>query len=68
VDTDFHDANDLSCLHTIPDFDPLSYGFPTDLDPFDMFDPAFDLDGIDAILQGNLDLSFPTQFQNTNRS
>lgn len=35
-------------------FDPI-----LDLDLFGMFDPAFDLEGIDARLEGNLDLSFP---------
>lgn len=25
-----------------------------------MFDPAFDLHGVEAYLQGNLDLSFPS--------
>jgi hypothetical protein len=34
-----------------------------ELDLFDMFDTNFDLDGIDAFLEGNLDLSFPTNLQ-----
>ncbi|EXJ73418.1 uncharacterized protein A1O5_03178 [Cladophialophora psammophila CBS 110553] len=34
-----------------------------ELDPFEMFDPEFDLDVIDACLEGNLDLSFPTNLQ-----
>lgn len=46
----------------IPDFDPAMFDYLTDVDLFDMFDPNFDLNGIDAALQGNLDLSFPTQF------
>jgi hypothetical protein len=29
------------------------------LDPFEMFDPGFDLNGIDACLEGNLDLGAP---------
>ena len=31
--------------------------FSSGLDIFEMFDPNFDLDGIDAALEGNLDLS-----------
>lgn len=38
--------------------DPSSL-FSSGLDIFEMFDPNFDLDGIDAALEGNLDLSFP---------
>jgi hypothetical protein len=34
-----------------------------DFDVFELFDPNFDLDGIDACLGGNLDLSFHTSFQ-----
>ncbi|KAH6625490.1 hypothetical protein C7974DRAFT_414004 [Boeremia exigua] len=30
-------------------------------DPFEMFDPNFDLTAIDSFFEGNLDLSFPTQ-------
>jgi hypothetical protein len=34
-----------------------------DLDVFALFDPNFDLDGIDALLGGNLDMSMPSAFQ-----
>ena len=37
----------------------FSFGEMSGLDIFEMFDPDFDLDGIDAFLEGNLDLSFP---------
>lgn len=41
----------------------LSLFDPTlELDLFGMFDPSFDLEGIDARLEGNLDLSFPNHF------
>ena len=43
-----HDLNTLSAFNEMPG-----------LDVFEMFDPSFDLDGIDACLEGNLDLSFP---------
>ncbi|EPE32905.1 hypothetical protein GLAREA_05917 [Glarea lozoyensis ATCC 20868] len=47
---------------TPPTFNPSMFDSLTDIDLFDMFDPNFDLNGIDAALQGNLDLSFPTEF------
>jgi hypothetical protein len=50
-------------LAPIQDFDPSIFDSLTDVDLFDMFDPTFDLNGVDAALQGNLDLSFPTQFR-----
>jgi hypothetical protein len=34
-----------------------------DFDIFAMFDPSVDLDGIDACLAGNFDMSFPNAFQ-----
>ena len=37
----------------------FSFDEMSGLDVFKMFDPDFDLDGIDAFLEGNLDLSFP---------
>jgi hypothetical protein len=66
-------ADDSSCQtpHTeiqgtqygqFQDFDPSLFDAVSDLDLFGMFDPSFDLNGIDACLEGNLDLSFPTQF------
>lgn len=45
------------------DVDPLIFGFTPDIDLFEMFDPAFDLDGFDAYLEGNLNPAFPTNFQ-----
>lgn len=48
--------------NTIPlqDFNPSMFNEMPDFDVFGMFDPNFDLDAIDACLQGNLGLSFPT--------
>ena len=46
-----------------PDFDLSMFDSVSDIDVFDYFDPDFDLEGIDACLQGNLDLSFPTTLQ-----
>ncbi len=45
------------------EFDPSIFDSVSDLDLFGMFDPNFDLNGVDALLEGNLDLSFPTYFQ-----
>jgi hypothetical protein len=47
----------------MPDFDPSLFDSISDMDLFGMFDPTFDLDSLDALLEGNLDLSFPTHFQ-----
>lgn len=44
-------------------FDPSVFDSIADVDLFGMFDPAFDLDGFDAYLEGNLNPAFPTQFQ-----
>lgn len=33
------------------------------VDPFEMFDPGVDLDVIDACLEGNLNLAYPTLLQ-----
>ena len=44
------------------DFDPSIFDSMANVDLFGMFDPAFDLDGFDACLEGNLNLSFPTTF------
>ncbi|KAM3082702.1 hypothetical protein ACMFMF_002357 [Clarireedia jacksonii] len=46
-------------MHQIPDFDPSVFDFGPDIDLFGMFDPAFDLEGFDAQLEGNLNLGFP---------
>lgn len=37
-------------------------GLP-EMDPFSMFDPQFDLDAIDAFLEGNLDIAAPITFR-----
>lgn len=44
----------------LQDFNPSVFTEMPDLDVFGMFDPNFDLNAIDACLQGNVDLSFPT--------
>ena len=46
----------------INSFDLSVFDAVSDVDLFGMFDPRFDLNGIDACLEGNLDLSFPTHF------
>jgi hypothetical protein len=45
------------------DFDPSMLDSIADIDLFGMFDPAFDLDGFDACLEGNLNPAFPINFQ-----
>ena len=47
----------------VQEFDPSLLDSISDLDLFGMFDPAFDLNGVDACLEGNLNLSCPTHFQ-----
>lgn len=42
--------------------DPSFYVDLPDLDVFGLFDPNFNLDGIDAYLEGNLNLTYPTNF------
>ncbi|KAJ4295104.1 hypothetical protein N0V90_007113 [Kalmusia sp. IMI 367209] len=37
-------------------------GLP-EMDPFDMLDPQFDLDGMDAFWEGNIDLAAPVAFR-----
>ena len=44
-------------------FNPFLFTEMPGLDPFEMFGPDFDLDVIDACLEGNLDLAFPTNLQ-----
>lgn len=34
-------------------------------DPFEMFDPEFDLTGVDSFFEGNLDPSFPLLYSGT---
>jgi len=43
-------------------FDPSMFDCIMDIDLFDMFDPAFDLDGFDARLESNLNPAFPNPF------
>ncbi|KAL3418930.1 fungal specific transcription factor [Phlyctema vagabunda] len=39
----------------MPDFDPSLFDSVSNLDIFGLFDPGFDLVGVDACLEGNLD-------------
>lgn len=48
---------------TVQDMEPSFFGDIPDIDLFGMFNPAFDLDGFDACLEGNLNPAFPTNFQ-----
>lgn len=48
--------------HISTQFDPLLFDSMADIDLFGMFDPAFDLDGFDACLEGNLNPAFPNPF------
>lgn len=62
------DQNYTSITGNIPnqsmqDVDLSVFGSIPDIDLFGMFDPAFDLDGFDACLEGNLNPAFPTNFQ-----
>lgn len=41
------------------DFTSTSFDGIGHFNPFEMFDPKFDLDGIDAYLEANLDLAAP---------
>jgi len=41
---------------------PLLCNAVSQHDWFDYFSPSFDLDGVDAYFEGNLDLSFPATF------
>jgi hypothetical protein len=50
-------------IQTTQDFDPSIFDPLADIDLFGMFDPAFDLDGFDACLEGNLNPSFPIYYQ-----
>jgi hypothetical protein len=49
-------------VQQMPDFDPSLFNSISEVDLFGMFDPTFDLTSVDACLEGNLDLSFPTHF------
>ncbi|KAH7417121.1 hypothetical protein BKA64DRAFT_701907 [Cadophora sp. MPI-SDFR-AT-0126] len=48
---------------SVQDFDPAIFDSITDIDLFGMFDPAFDLEGFDACLEGNLNPGLPSGFQ-----
>ncbi|KAH7364392.1 hypothetical protein BKA65DRAFT_491203 [Rhexocercosporidium sp. MPI-PUGE-AT-0058] len=48
---------------SMQDFDPSIFDSMTNIDLFGMFDPAFDLDGFDACLEGNLNPGFPSGLQ-----
>jgi hypothetical protein len=56
-------SNDMIPTQPMQDFDLSVFGSINDVDLFGMFDPAFDLDGFDACLEGNLNPAFPTSFQ-----
>jgi len=54
---------DNNNFYSAQGFDPSLPVDLADLDVFALFDPNFDLDGIDALLGGNLDMSMPSAFQ-----
>jgi hypothetical protein len=56
-------SNDMVFTQPMQDFDLSVFDPINDVDLFGMFDPAFDLDGFDACLEGNLNPAFPTGFQ-----
>jgi hypothetical protein len=56
-------SNDMVSTQPMQDFDPSIFDPINEVDLFEMFDPAFDLDGFDACLEGNLNPAFPTSFQ-----
>ena len=56
-------SNDMIPTQPMQDFDLSVFDAINDVDLFGMFDPAFDLDGFDACLEGNLNPAFPTGFQ-----
>ena len=56
-------SNDMVFTQPMQDFDLSVFDAINDVDLFGMFDPAFDLDGFDACLEGNLNPAFPTGFQ-----
>jgi hypothetical protein len=48
--------------HISTNLDSSMFDSVADIDLFGMFDPAFDLDGFDACLEGNLNPAFPNPF------
>jgi hypothetical protein len=56
-------SNDMAQTQALQDFDLSIFDSINDVDLFGMFDPAFDLDGFDACLEGNLNPAFPASFQ-----
>lgn len=56
-------SNDMAPTQPLQDFDLSIFDSINDVDLFGMFDPAFDLDGFDACLEGNLNPAFPASFQ-----
>jgi hypothetical protein len=56
-------SNDMAQTQALQDFDLSIFDSIDDVDLFGMFDPAFDLDGFDACLEGNLNPAFPASFQ-----
>jgi hypothetical protein len=51
-------SNDMVPTQPMQDFDLSIFDSINDVDLFGMFDPAFDLDGFDACLEGNLNPGF----------
>lgn len=65
--TNFHSAHSADGLYadhitSTQDFDPSIFD-SMDIDLFDLFDPAFDLAGFDASLEGNLNPALPGAFE-----
>jgi hypothetical protein len=61
-DTSWASFTDNNNLYSSQGFDPSLPVDLADLDVFALFDPNFDLEGIDALLGGNLDMSVPSAF------
>jgi hypothetical protein len=60
VSTELPACTDTEAALTIPhDFDIYYFSDMPGLDPFEMFDPKFNLESIDSFLEGNLDPAVP---------
>lgn len=51
--------DDEQNLHSVDEPSPFYFNEMPNFDPFEMFDPNFDLDGVDTYLDGHLDFTFP---------
>jgi hypothetical protein len=58
---DNHDSHSSNSM--MQEFNPAIFDSISDIDLFNLFDPAFDLDGFDACLGGSLNPAFPINFQ-----